>query len=197
MNWKVLVVISLLGYGAYQQWQSRYVTYGPGVIAPIAPQQSNVSGAYHLSSFNDYQITPLAKFNVSARVLSTKTYNFGREAQLSPIDFALGWGRMSDEAILSQIKISQSGRFYFWHVNNFPIPREEIETQSANMHMVPVNSAIEKNLKDVRVGQVVNLQGYLIEAKAADGWHWKSSLSREDTGNGSCELMMVEHISVR
>ena len=38
-----------------------------------------------------------------------------RESDLAPVDLALGWGRMSDEAILKDIQISQSGRFYFWH----------------------------------------------------------------------------------
>ncbi|MGZ8252192.1 MAG: hypothetical protein ACXW1P_07095, partial [Methylophilaceae bacterium] len=87
--------------------------------------------------------------------------------------------------------------FYFWHVDAFPIPREEIETHSANMHMIPANSLVEKTLKSVRVGQVVSVSGYLVEAKAPDGWHWKSSLTRNDTGNGACELVLVKAISVR
>jgi len=34
----------------------------------------------------------------------------------------------------------------------------------------------------------------LVEVKAQDGWTWRSSLSREDTGNGACELMLVEEV---
>ena len=54
-----------------------------------------------------------------------------------PEDLALGWGRMSDSDVLAKIDITQSGRFYYWHVDDFPIPRREIETSSANMHMIP------------------------------------------------------------
>ena len=99
-------------------------------------------------------------------------------------------------AVLRKINISQSNRFYFWRVDEFPIPRKEIESQSANMHMIPADSQVEKTLKSVRPSQVVKITGYLIEAKAADGWRWKSSLTREDTGAGACELLFVKSLIV-
>lgn len=194
MNWKIVVFLLVL-YGAYHSWQTRPVVHGAGVLASHEPQQgSAMTGSAEL--INGYQITRLASFNIQARVLSAEHYHFGREADLAPVDLALGWGRMSDETVLSQIQISQSNRFYFWHVDQFPIPREEIETHSANMHMVPADEQVKKMLKSVRVGQVIQIEGYLIEAHAADGWKWKSSLTRNDTGNGACELVLVKSIRV-
>jgi hypothetical protein len=38
---------------------------------------------------------------------------------------------------------------------------------------------------------VVQLQGWLIRTDDPSGWHWRSSLSREDTGAGACELVLV------
>jgi hypothetical protein len=76
--------------------------------------------------------------------LSSERYSLGREADLSPVDLALGWGKMSDEAVLSKINITQSNRFYYWHVDAFPIPRREIEINSANMHMIPADDRIKK-----------------------------------------------------
>lgn len=196
MNWKSLLFICLIGFGAFQHFQKRDVIHGAGEVAPNAPQQKNLDIA-EAQNINGYSVTPLAKFNIKARVLASKNYHFGREAQLSPMDFALGWGQMSDEAVLSKINISQGNRFYFWHVDEFPIPREAIETQSANMHMIPVDGLVEKRLKSVRVGQVVQINGYLVEAKASDGWRWKSSLTRNDTGNGACEVLLVQSIELR
>jgi hypothetical protein len=195
MNRKALLFVCLLGLGAFQHFQKREVVHGAGEVAPEAPLQRNLDVA-DAQNINGYSITPLATFNIKARVLATKSYHFGREADLSPVDFALGWGQMSDEAVLNKIDISQSNRFYFWHVDEFPIPREAIETLSANMHMVPADVLVEKRLKSVRVGQVVQLGGYLIEAKAGDGWHWKSSLTRNDKGNGACEVMLVKSIEL-
>lgn len=196
MNWKSLLFICLIGFGAFQHFQKRDVIHGAGEVAPNAPQQKNLDIA-EAQNINGYSVTPLAKFNIKARVLASKNYHFGREAQLSPIDYALGWGQMSDEAVLSKINISQGNRFYFWHVDEFPIPREAIETQSANMHMIPADGLVEKRLKSVRVGQVVQINGYLVEAKANDGWRWKSSLTRNDTGNGACEVLLVQSIELR
>ena len=97
---------------------------------------------------------------------------------------------MSDETILKDIKISQSDRFYFWHVDHFMIPREEIETHSANMHMIPANEAVEKTLNSVRVGQVVKINGYLVEAISSDGAHWRSSLTHKTRVLGHVSLSL-------
>jgi hypothetical protein len=194
MNWKLILFVSLISYGAYQHFSNQPVTHGVGAVANHQP----INGEANQNSFNvkGYSITPLETFDIEARVLSTEHYSFGREADLSPVDLALGWGKMSDEAILKDIKITQSNRFYFWHVDAFPIPRREIETQSANMHMIPADDAIASKLKSVKTGQVVKIKGFLVRADAPDGWHWKSSLTREDTGNGACEVVFVKEITV-
>ena len=44
--------------------------------------------------------------------------------------------------------------------------------------------------------QVITLHGYLVEVRANDGWHWRSSLTRNDTGNGACELVWVESVEI-
>jgi len=196
MKWKTLLAILLIAYGAYNTWQTREVTHGPGIVAAEEPLQRNLDTAASIEE-KGYQLTPLAEFSADARVLSTEHYMMGREADLAPVDLALGWGRMSDETVLKDISISQSNRFYFWHTDHFPIPREEIETHSANMHMIPADSSIKKALEAVRPGQVVSFSGYLVEAKASNGWHWRSSLTRNDTGNGACELVLVRSLSVR
>lgn len=188
----------LLGYGAYQHFSQRPIVHGDGIIAHLQPVQQPFQESTNQTNFelNGYTITPLQSFEIEARVLATKNYSLGREADLSPVDLVLGWGKMSDEAVLKEIRISQSGRFYYWHVEQFPIPRQEIETHSANMHMIPANSQLEKLLKSVREGQIVNIKGLLIEARATDGWRWKSSLTRNDTGAGACELVYIEKLVI-
>jgi hypothetical protein len=101
---------------------------------------------------------------------------------------------MSDSNVLSKIAISQSGRFYYWHVDAFPIPRREIETSSANLHMIPADSTVRHSLAQVRVGQVIHLRGFLVDAARANGWRWRTSMTREDTGAGACEVVYVEEI---
>jgi hypothetical protein len=42
----------------------------------------------------------------------------------------------------------------------------------------------------------VRLSGYLVEVLGDDGWRWVSSLTREDTGTGACEVIWVEQIEL-
>ena len=195
VSWARLLFIFLIAYGAFHYFTQRQIQHRPGVLAAEAPYQGS-AGSAAVQTISGFEVAPLASFSVHARVLGRKDYYFGREADLSPLDLALGWGRMSDEAVLKDISISQGSRFYYWRVITFPIPREEIESHSANMHMIPADDSVRKSLQSIRVGNVVRLHGYLVEAKTADGWRWKSSLTREDTGFGACELMLVESVEI-
>jgi hypothetical protein len=49
-------------------------------------------------------------------------------------------------------------------------------------------------LSRLRPGQVVRLQGYLVRVEAPGGWQWNSSMTRDDTGNGACEVMLVQSV---
>lgn len=118
----------------------------------------------------------------------------GIEAQFSPVDFAVGWGDMTKSQIYSQVKVSQSNRWYRWHVDTPPIPLREIETHSANIHIIAANSQVAKQINAIKAGDLVYLKGALVEIERKDGWKWRSSLSREDTGAGACELMRVDQV---
>lgn len=153
-------------------------------------QQQAASAAQH--QFNGYTVTPLAEIQIRARVLAKENYYLGREADLSPTDLALGWGPMSRSEVVEQLTITQSGRWYRWQtLQGYPIERREIERNSANMHMIPANAQVAKQLKLVRVHDQVQISGYLVNVTANDGWGWQSSLTRDDTGNGACELIWV------
>ncbi len=190
-----LLSLIIILYGAFDWWSSRPVSHGPGVMAQDPPEQTAPSTAPF--AFKAYQVTPLADFHVNARVLSKKKYSFGRESDLAPIDLALGWGRMSDESVLQKLKIHQSNRFYFWSTDQFPIPKNEIETHSANMHLIPADSSVLKQIKAARTGDIVDFDGYLVQVTGEDNWKWKSSLSRNDTGNGACEVIFIEQFQIQ
>ena len=187
--------VLLIGWGAWSHWQHRAVPQSPGVLAPDVPQQVNLEHGVILQR-GDVTLTTRAHFDITARVLSRKDYSWGADAELIPMDLALGWGRMSDSAVLAHIEISQSDRFYSWHVKDFPIPRREIETSSANMHMIPADAGVKYQLEQVRAGEVVHIEGFLVDASRADGWHWNTSMTRDDTGAGACELVYVESLDI-
>ena len=184
--------IGALLFGVYF-WSGRDIARPGGVLVPEEPAQRQVYTS-RLREKNGYQIALLASFDIRARVIAVERYRFDRGAALSPVDLALGWGPMSNGDILRQISFSQGGRFYSWWAQNYPVPRNVIESHSANMHMIPADDDIERRLKSTRAGNLVHIKGYLVEAMDKDGFRWKSSLSRSDTGAGACELIWVESL---
>ncbi len=165
----------------------------PGPTSGTDPVQSEVPG--NLGAFNsgDYVITPLAGIGIQARVLGREDYRLDAGAALSPTDLALGWRQMADPVHYEKLDISQSGRWYHyrWGAEGPPLPLAEIIRSSANMHLIPADPTVARALKQVQAGQTVRLQGWLVEVKRSDGWQWRSSLTRDDSGDGSCELIYV------
>jgi len=194
MRW---LIIALIAIGAWQWLGNRSIEHTPGVMVGAVPEQRAIAGNPPQFQKKGYTLTALARFALTARVLGVERYYLDRESDLVPVDIAFGWGPMSDSNVLSKVSISQGGRFYNWRTSEFPIPRREIEVNSANMHLIAATPAVERELKRVRVGNIVQLSGYLVEARAGDGWRWVSSLTREDTGAGACELIWVEQLELR
>lgn len=181
---------------AWRDWSRREIVHPPGVLVHEAPRQRPVEGS-QVIKLEDYRLTPRALFELRARVLSREDYRWDAGADLAPVDLALGWGAMSDQAVLDRIEVSQGARWYRTRYD-YPAPMadREIIRQSGNMHMVPANAAIRARLKQIRRGDLVWLRGYLVDADHDSGFRWRTSLSREDTGDGACEVFYIERITI-
>lgn len=147
-------------------------------------------------SLGRYTVTPLATYDLTAVVLSSRSYAGDRESEASPLDLALGWGPMADREVLSSYDISQRDRWYYVRWTQSPLARDEIIRSSANTHVLPADGHVAQQLAAVEPGEVVRLRGYLVEVTAEDGWRWRSSLTRDDTGQGACEVFWVEAVEV-
>ncbi|OGX07217.1 MAG: hypothetical protein A2Y03_08580 [Omnitrophica WOR_2 bacterium GWF2_38_59] len=172
------------------------VENAPGVIITANPEQRLLltrEGFRH----GDVSISLLAEFSLDAMVLSKQRYYFGRDAELAPYDLALGWGPMSNPEVIKDIRISQGNRWYTYRYKiPPPIPHREISYHSSNMHLVAATKEVAEEIKNVRWGDIIHMEGYLINITGDDGWYWNSSLSRSDTGDGACELIWVEKFSI-
>ena len=164
-----------------------------------SPMQSDVANGVQKISLGDSSIVPLAGFSLQARVLAREDYSFDAGAEFSPVDLALGWGPMAKPGMTEKLNVTQSSRWYrySWDGNGPPIPLDEIISHSANMHMVPASNAVAESLKQVSEDDVIELNGWLIRIEKENGWRWQSSLSRDDSGDGACELVYVCSIQIK
>lgn len=192
---KIFVAALVLLAGlALRDWSMREIVHPPGVLVPERPRQLDLekSALIHIDSF---RLKPRADFQIRARVLSREDYSWGNEADLSPMDLALGWGVMSDQAVLDRINIRQGSRWYYTRYElPAPIPDQAIIQNSGNMHMIPADDRVRKKLKKVRRGDIVQLHGQLVDIDGESGWRWRTSLTRNDTGGGSCEIVYLRDI---
>lgn len=192
---KLLLALAAMGLGLFFLMTSGAIDRPSGVLAANEPRQRLVQRPAF--QFGNYELTPLADFDVEARVLSVERYRTDVSSRLSPIDFALGWGPMSDSAVLEHFRIKQGGRFFSIYPDEQAIDMQVALLSAANMHLIPASGTLENELKRVRPGNVVRLRGQLVSALGPNNFSWRSSLTRTDTGNGACELFYVEAIERR
>ncbi|MCR5013096.1 MAG: hypothetical protein K6A72_12180 [Lachnospiraceae bacterium] len=171
------------------------------------PRQTDAKGGtdFVVSGYNvhaDY----LYAYDIEALVVHTKNYygtDFG--AKLAPRDLALAWGNVAKYNSTVDFHWGQHGRWYYWKVNTY----EELSTvgtvddvnrQSSNNHLIAANSSVKKSIKKIKTGDHIRLKGYLVSITATDSkgtpYYWNSSTSRNDTGDGACEVMYVTEVNI-
>jgi hypothetical protein len=200
MSWRTALIIALAAAGlmqGYGRWQLRPAHPPDGQIAPDDPLQTDARDAA-VTAHGRWRLTPRARYDITARILSREDYYFDLLSDLIPEDLALGWGPMSDNRVLRAFEVTQGARFYSWMPRQaLPIPRQDVIEHSANTHVIPADAAVGRQLKHLRVGQVVHMTGLLVNAVRDDGAYINTSLTRSDSGPGACEVLLVEEVEVR
>ena len=199
MSWSVLLLCIASAFGAWHWWTTeREVARLPGILVSDEPLQRDVETARRFEH-KGFTFSTRARYDITARVLRKEIYRLDGGAGLAPVDLGVGWGPMSDSAILDEIEFSQVGRFFYWSPRhaNVPLSGQTLATHAAQMHMVPATDAIESRLKKLRPGQLVTVGGWLVDIRGPGGFSWNTSLRRDDTGNGACEIVYVEELEVR
>jgi len=188
------IVTALFFYALWSLYSRRDITRPPGILAAANPEQHEVDTAEAIPR-GEFTLRPRADFSATVRVLRREDYSFGELASLVPTDFAVGWGPMSDSGVLSHIEISQANRFYFWRTDSWPVSRAEIETHSANWHVIAASDGVRAALGRLRAGSVVEMRGQLVDIEGHDG-RMATSLTRQDTGAGACEILLASSVRV-
>ena len=145
-------------------------------------------------------IEPFAQYKVSAVILSRKRYASEWASIISPIDFALGWGDVSKPENLEHIEVRQTLRWYrYRYGKECSLSQKYISTHTSNHHIIPANENVRKAVLSARKNDKIVLEGFLVNVAGSyknGNVSWRSSKSRTDTGDGSCEIMYVKSVKI-
>ncbi len=143
-----------------------------------------------------YRFAPRAAYDVAARVGATERYREGAAGSLLPWDFVLTWGAVTKDPAWSHVSFTQTGRFYLWSTHDGSLDLAYVASHSANTHLIPASPRVGAALALVRRGDVVRLEGDLVDIDGPGGFLWRTSLSRTDTGAGACETLYVRAVTI-
>jgi hypothetical protein len=196
------IVIALLFiaslFGAWHAWENRAFHAPDGVLAADAPLQRDIDTP---ETFDARGVTFVerAHYDITARLLRKERYHIDGAADIAPWDLAVGWGPMSDSKVLDNLDITQMGRFFYWRMRDpehSALTMHDLIVSAGQIHAIPANDAVMAALERMRRGQIITLHGYLVDVHGPHGTRWNTSMTREDTGDGACEIMWIEAVEI-
>lgn len=202
----------------YRPDPSLYVEYDLSKDIIPDPVQTRIEkDSFTIQRFGvDMKITKLASYDITGKVEGIKDYssnflanflNFEAENMtnyISPRDLTLSWGQIALDENSNSIKADQnylnSERVVWFTYTNDLIKKygeEYILSHISNNHVVTLNKDLERVLLKVKQADIVRIKGYLIEVNCSNGINWgPSSLTRDDHGLHSCEILYAEDIVI-
>lgn len=146
----------------------------------------------------DCILSARAAYAVTARAASIQPYVLEADSNLIPFDFALAWGKCIEPSILKSIHIDQFSRRFSWQLNEEVggLSIDEAVVSMANTHFIPKDQAMFEKMKQVHQGDVLQVRGYLVDIEVGGRYEVDTSLSRDDTGDGACEILWVEALEI-
>lgn len=149
-----------------------------------------------------------ASYSISGRVADTYYYLPTNSInKLSNFDISILWGKLSnhdyDECF--KFKNTSQRRLDFYYTQRvLDEIGSDFRKYITNNHLIHDNDYVLKCLRNVKKGDYINIEGYLVyvsfsiidESKSGISYYpWNSSLSRYDSGDGGCEIIYVTNVS--
>lgn len=200
-----VAIAALVLYLGYTQiyMRPRAVARGETIDVSAEPQQAALPSPEVVPVAFDgknYFVEKHHKYEISGEVLSVETYNVAFKSEFFDVDLGLIWGpRVAD--LKQRYTFNQGGRWLFWSSKD-PVSDDErryITAHISNNHLIPAEGRgnLVKAVRWPGRGDKVRIAGYLVTIKnPSGGVAVASSMSRDDSGAGACEVIWVEEIQI-
>lgn len=142
----------------------------------------------------NYVITPKASYELTGLVVSVADLDrqwfniYYKEDPLNIRDFCVIWGGNVARDDYQKVRFS-SGVWTCFFEHGFGVSFNPHEL--SNNHILPAHTDIADKLRETEVGDQIRLQGLLVDYELPDKGRRPSSLIRNDTDDGACEVVYV------
>ena len=210
---KALLFIAAVAAAVYLSWPSidaRFFTL-PRIHSKIdsldylyEPVQIETTGSAVVRiDRTDVRLEYVAEYEIAGRVVGIEDYS-GRkvEDKLSPRDVAIAWGWLSDDNVDSEINWGPYGYRSF----KFTVPgalwhssvggTDAILSSMSNNHLIPHSNETRRKISDIRIGDFIKIEGYLVNATYDIGRNGRYFVWNTDTArnNSDCEIIYVTSV---
>jgi len=150
----------------------------------------------------DYRVEPLYEYELHGLVVSYRQHDGESfmhrwsNDHLNMADVCVIWGDSAESEHLGKLK--------FWNgIFTCNVQTRDSEAwasfdiyELANNHLISADPRIRDRVADVRIGDQIRVKGRLARYGAEGGGLRGTSTTREDTGDGACETILVEEFAI-
>ena len=137
-------------------------------------------------------IDMLYKYEITGRVTNIEKYNNNEIfSKISPLDIGISWGETAEQNNHNKIKYSSIGDRKVYSSYSYDAVYNSFEI--SNNHLIPQNDKIKKYLSLIKKNDYIKIEGYLVNI-SSNNWYNRTSTTRNDTGDGACEIIYVTNI---
>ena len=188
-------------------WQKD--NFVPHIVTPPAlnedPVQREVSEQPFKVAYNDtgYVVQPRHEYDLTGMVVSYRYHDGDRmlhqiwNDHLNVADVCVVWGRNAHELDLNLFDFF-NGQFTCNISTHDRVAWNQFQMRElSNNHLVSDDPLLRDRITSLKVGDIIRVRGWLSHYGLEGSPHMrKTSVTREDTGNGACETIFVREFEV-
>ena len=196
----VFVVGSTSCYFGFYYVKKDYSTVSSFVTLPD-PVQEETSGEFKVNVYdNEVLYKKRAKYTLTGLVVEKHYYlPYKFQNKICRYDFGVVWGPLLDADLEEEMTFKNDGQRFLHYTYKYSLVKklgseEAIVNSLSNNHTIHANNHILKCFRNIKEGDYIKFEGYLVDAYYTSR-SWTTSLVRTDHGDGACEVFYVTNVT--
>lgn len=147
-----------------------------------------------------YNVQPMARYEMWGLVVTHNNTTgfldiYHDETSVDTKDLCLIWGNNLETSDYKKMSFESGAWTCFYQ---YPFGVEFFPNALSNNHLITADDAVRETIGEVRIGDQVHVKGMLVKYQAESfPEFWRtSSMVRDDTGDGACEVVYVESLEI-